>query len=104
MIDDAEPLRNSRTDAGPRADNTMVVVNLDPVVVIDIKLGGIRLAHPERLAPARERQHAQGVPIRGVNMPFSVRRDVVETLLLYRGSPRPPPPPTPGSPPPPPPP
>ncbi len=59
VVYDADTTGNSGANDGTCAVNTMIVQDLDPVVILDAKFLGIDLAHPAWLATARQRQHAQ---------------------------------------------
>ena len=63
VVLNANAARDARTHGGARDDNAVIVVDLDPVVVLDFKLLGVVMINPERLAAAREGRHALVVAI-----------------------------------------
>ena len=67
-----------------RADGAVDVEQLDPVVVLDARLGVV-LAEPNHRAAAVERQHHQVVAVGAVDAPLLVRRDEVEQISAAVG-------------------
>jgi len=76
--------RNPCADGGACHHDAVVVVDLNPVVIRDAQLFGVSVVDPERLDAARERGHTLVVAVGGVNVPLSVRREVVQHLRRTR--------------------
>src|SRR5205085_8623767 len=58
--------------------HAVVIVDLDPVVILDAYPRGVPVVDPHRIHAARQQQHAVVVLVGGVDVPFAVRRDVVQ--------------------------
>ena len=54
------------------------LIDLDPVVVLDADEVGVLVVHPDRIAAARQRLHAQRVAVGRVDVPLAVRGEVVQ--------------------------
>ena len=78
VVEQADAWRNARADDGPRADDAVVVIDFDPIVVRQPDEVGVLVVHPDRIAAARQRLHAQRVAVGGVDVPFAVRREVIQ--------------------------
>ena len=52
VVEDTSPLGNSGTDYRPGDDDTMIVVYLYPIVILDINLSSVFLTNPERFDAA----------------------------------------------------
>ena len=74
----ADTGRDASTDDGSCHDHTIVIEDLDPVVVFDIHLLGIFVIHPQRIDAARQRCHALVVAVGRVDMPLAVRGEEVQ--------------------------
>ena len=82
MVHEHRALRDARRDGHAGCHDTVVVVELNPVVVAHADLAGILLAHPDRLAAAEQRQHLLAVEVHRVDGPLVVRRQVLQRDLL----------------------
>ena len=73
----AMPARHARAHHRLRHDRAVVVHHLDPVAVADADLGGVAVVEPQRVEPARQRQHPDRVAVGRVDAPLTVRGDEV---------------------------
>ena len=78
VVLDAGALRNAGADAGAGDHDAIIVVDLDPVVVLQPDGGGVFLAEPKRITAAGERGHALRVAIGGMDMPLAMGCQVVQ--------------------------
>ena len=69
-------------DHCPRGNRAVGVVDLDPVVVLNIDLSRVSLGEPHHRAASVKRQHQQVVRVSGVDAPLLVRREKVQRLAL----------------------
>ena len=77
-------VRDTRRDNDARSDDTVAVVEFDPVVVLHADLRRILLAHPDTLSAAEHREHLLRIEIHTVRAPLVVRREVLQRDFLLR--------------------
>src|SRR5579863_8019475 len=58
--------------------HAVVIVDLDPVVILDAYLRGVSVVDPYRIHAARQHQHAVVVLVSGMDVPLAVRCKVVQ--------------------------
>lgn len=82
VIDDTDTGWNARADDGARDGYAMIVIRFDPIIIHNADFFRVLFADPERFQAARESQHTIIIKIIGVDMPFGVRRQIVQLNRL----------------------